>query len=399
MGSCRVGVACLCLTGLLRCDARQCAGIFRKVAPGVSRGGQQIENVTRQKDTNPMALSKDQVMQALGKVSYPGLSRDIVSFGMVKGVELLPEAIVVSLVVSSSDPTIGQKLEHGVREGLQQLSPGRIDVNVELRAASGPAAGGHGTAQAMLMGNARHVIAVASGKGGVGKSAVSSNLAVAFARQGLRTGILDADIYGPSIQLILGDHQQPVVRDDKIIPIVRHGVSMMSIGFLVDEDNAMIWRGPMVMNALVQLMSDVAWPELDVLVVDMPPGTGDVQLTMSQRVALSGAVVVTTPQEVALIDARKAINMFGKVNVPILGIIENMSWFIPEGSAQKQYIFGNGGGRREAERQGVDLLAEIPLDQRIRQCCDAGTPVVLEEPGYGEIFDQIVSQLRARLQL
>ena len=344
-----------------------------------------------------MALDKDQVLQALGKVAYPGLSRDIVSFGMVKSVDVLPDEIRISLELRSSDPSIAGKLETAIQAGLAPISPGRVQVQVQVLPPAGPAAAGHGAGggQAMLLGNARHVIAVASGKGGVGKSAVASNLAVAFARQ----GILDADIYGPSIQLILGDHQQPVVRDDKILPIQRHGVSMMSIGFLVEEDNAMIWRGPMVMNALVQLMTDVEWPELDVLVVDMPPGTGDVQLTMSQRVALAGAVVVTTPQEVALIDARKAINMFGKVNVPILGIIENMSWFIPEGSAQKQYIFGNGGGRREAERQGVPLLAEIPLDQRIRQCCDAGTPVVLEEPGYGEIFNQVVLQLRQRLDL
>lgn len=346
-----------------------------------------------------MALEKDQVMEALGKVAYPGLSRDIVSFGMVKSVDLLPDAIRVSLELSSGDPSIRGKLEEAVKQGLASVSPGRIEVAVQVRPPAGAAAGAHGGGQPMLLANARHVIAVASGKGGVGKSAVASNLAVAFARQGLRTGILDADIYGPSIQLILGDHQQPVVRDDKILPIRRHGVEMMSIGFLIEEDNAMIWRGPMVMNALVQLMTDVEWSELDVLVVDMPPGTGDVQLTMSQRVALSGAVVVTTPQEVALIDARKAINMFGKVNVPVLGIIENMSWFIPEGSAQKQYIFGNGGGRREAERQGVPLLAEIPLDQRIRQCCDAGTPVVLEEAGYGELFNQVALQLRGALAL
>ncbi len=343
-----------------------------------------------------MSLSKEEVLSVLKQVQYPGLNRDIVSFGMVRDVSCSEDEIRIQLAVTSTDQSIPGKLEAAIKRELDMKTSTRVVVDTELRSSSQPA---QTAAQAMLLGQVKHVIAVASGKGGVGKSAVSSNLAVAFAQAGYRAGILDADIYGPSIQLILGDEQRPMVQDNKILPLKKHGLHMMSIGFLIEEDNAMIWRGPLVMNALVQLMNDVAWPELDVLVVDMPPGTGDVQLTMSQRVALSGAVVVSTPQEVALIDARKAINMFQKVNVPVLGLVENMSWFLPEGSAQKQYIFGNGGGRREAERQGVPLLAEIPLDPRIRQCCDSGTPVVSEEPAYAEIFLQIVAQLADTLKL
>ncbi len=342
-----------------------------------------------------MSLSKEEVIEALKKVLYPGLNRDIVSFGMVRDVSCDEQGILIKLAITSTDQSIPGKLETAIRRELDMLGSDKVRIETELRSSQQA----QSPAQEMLLGQVRHVIAVASGKGGVGKSAIASNLAVAFARAGYRTGILDADIYGPSIQLILGDHQRPMVQGNKILPIRKHGLHIMSIGFLIEEDNAMIWRGPLVMNALVQLMSDVDWPELDVLIVDMPPGTGDVQLTMSQRVALSGAVVVTTPQEVALIDARKAINMFQKVNVPILGIVENMSWFQPEGSAQKQYIFGNGGGRREAERQDVPLLAEVPLDPRIRQCCDSGTRVVSEEPAYEELFLQIVAQLAERLEL
>jgi len=196
---------------------------------------------------------------------------------------------------------------------------------------------------------------------------------------------------------VMGENRRPLVRDNKILPIENFGVSMISIGYLIEEDSAMIWRGPMVMQALTQLMQDVEWPELDTLVVDLPPGTGDAQLTLAQRVQLAGVVVVTTPQEMALIDARKAVTMFRKVNAPILGIVENMSYFICDGCQARHYLFGQGGGAREAERQGVPLLAELPLDPRIRESGDLGRPIVLEESVYAGIYQQMIDKIRGQL--
>ena len=229
-----------------------------------------------------------------------------------------------------------------------------------------------------------HIVAVASGKGGVGKSTVSANLAVALAARGLRVGLLDADIYGPSVPLMFGvppDEKPRVNEDREVVPLVRYGVSLLSMGFLTDDRRAVIWRGPMVSSAIRQFLGQAAWGELDVLILDLPPGTGDIQLTIVQTVPLAGAVVVTTPQPVAVADARKAVAMFGQVNVPILGIVENMAWFSPPDLPDRRYaLFGEGGGRRLAEEIGVPVLAEIPLEQAAREAGDAGLPVVLREP-------------------
>jgi ATP-binding protein involved in chromosome partitioning len=245
------------------------------------------------------------------------------------------------------------------------------------------------------------VIAVASGKGGVGKSTTALNLALGLRDLGLRVGLLDADIYGPSVPRLTGIHNKPALNDErKMIPIERFGLSIMSIGFLVEEDTAMIWRGPMVMSAITQMLRDVAWGTLDVLVVDMPPGTGDAQLTLAQNVPLKGAVIISTPQDLSLIDARRGLAMFKKVNVPVLGIVENMSYFQCPNCGARSDIFGHGGARHEAERLGVPFLGEVPLHIAIRTTSDAGNPVVESEPDgpHAAIYRAIGQKVRDQLQ-
>lgn len=320
-------------------------------------------------------IDEKQVRDLLSKVPYPGFTRDIVSFGIVRGVSV-GEKITVQLVVSTNDTGVAAALRSGVEQALAALPgnpPVRVLVDVQAPVQSsvqGPAA----------IAGVRHVIAVASGKGGVGKSTVAVNLAAAFAARGLKAGICDCDLYGPSIALMCGASERPYADDDgRIIPVERHGLRIMSLGLLLEDDSPAILRGPMVTRYTRQFLQDVAWGDLDVLVLDLPPGTGDIQLTIVQTVTLSGAVIVTTPQEVALIDARKAVSMFRKTNVPVLGIIENMARFIaPDGSCHD--IFGSGGGSREAERQQVPFLGSLPLDPAVRIGADGGLPVVLGEP-------------------
>jgi len=245
------------------------------------------------------------------------------------------------------------------------------------------------------------VIAVASGKGGVGKSTTALNLALGLRDLGLRVGLLDADIYGPSVPRLTGIHEKPQLDDNrKMIPIQRFGLSIMSIGFLVEEDTAMIWRGPMVMSAITQMLRDVAWGTLDILVVDMPPGTGDAQLTLAQNVPLKGAVIISTPQDLSLIDARRGLAMFKKVNVPVLGIVENMSYFQCPECGTRSDIFGHGGARHEAERLGVPFLGEIPLHMSIRTTSDDGNPVVASDPDgpHAAIYRAIGTRVRDQLQ-
>jgi ATP-binding protein involved in chromosome partitioning len=263
-----------------------------------------------------------------------------------------------------------------------------------------PASGSPMSRQAEIPGIAA-VIAVASGKGGVGKSTTALNLALGLRDLGLRVGLLDADIYGPSVPRLTGIREKPQLNDDKkMIPIVRFGLAIMSIGFLVEEETAMIWRGPMVMSAITQMLRDVAWGTLDVLVVDMPPGTGDAQLTLAQNVPLKGAVIISTPQDLSLIDARRGLAMFKKVNVPVLGIVENMSYFQCPHCGTRSDIFGHGGARHEAERLGVPFLGEIPLHMSIRASSDSGTPVVDSEPNgpHAAIYRSIGEKVRDQLQ-
>jgi ATP-binding protein involved in chromosome partitioning len=244
------------------------------------------------------------------------------------------------------------------------------------------------------------IIAVASGKGGVGKSTTAVNLALAMHRHGLRVGILDADIYGPSMPRLLGTSERPYKDGDKLMPNEAHGVKAMSMGFLVDEETPMIWRGPMVISALTQMLRDVNWGQLDVMVVDMPPGTGDAQLTMAQQVPLAGAIIVSTPQDIALIDARKGLNMFRKVNVPILGLIENMSYFLCPSCGERSDIFGHGGARAEAERLGAPFLGEVPLHMDIRLNSDSGTPIVVSQPdsAHAKIYLEIARRTIERME-
>ncbi len=247
----------------------------------------------------------------------------------------------------------------------------------------------------------RNIIAVASGKGGVGKSTTAVNLAVALARSGLRVGVLDADVYGPSIPMMLGTHEKPESPDNKSIePLRAHGLQLMSIGALVDqEDTAMIWRGPMATSALTQLFNDTRWDDLDILVIDLPPGTGDIQLTLAQKIPVAGAVIVTTPQDIATLDARKAVKMFEKVHVPVLGIVENMAVHTCSQCGHAEHIFGEGGGEKMAERYGVPLLGSLPLDIRIREQGDAGTPVVAAEPdsAIGKAYRRVAERLLEEL--
>ena len=291
---------------------------------------------------------------------------------------------------SATPPPVPQPHRHSKGGGVQPVASHR------------PPQGGQNpmSKQAEIPGIAA-VIAVASGKGGVGKSTTALNLALGLRDQGLRVGLLDADIYGPSVPRLTGIHEKPQLNADrKMIPITRFGLSIMSIGFLVEEETAMIWRGPMVMSAITQMLRDVAWGTLDVLVVDMPPGTGDAQLTLAQNVPLKGAIIISTPQDLSLIDARRGLAMFKKVNVPVLGIVENMSYFQCPHCGTRSDIFGHGGARHEAEKLGVPFLGEIPLHMSIRATSDAGTPVVDSEPDgpHAAIYRAIAAKVREQLQ-
>lgn len=323
----------------------------------------------------PAPIDEQQVKELLSKVPYPGFSRDIVSFGVLREVKL-GEEISVQLVIATNDTGVAAELRSRVVEALAQL-PGKPPVKVLVDVQAPVQSGAQGP---VSIPGVRHVIAVASGKGGVGKSTVSANLAAALAAKGLKVGLCDCDLYGPSMALMFGATERPMADEEgRILPVERHGVKLMSMGLLLEEDSPAVLRGPMVTRYTQQFLRNVMWNDggdLDILILDLPPGTGDIQLTIVQTVQLAGAVIVTTPQEVALIDARKAVSMFAKTNVPILGILENMSGFVaPDGSRHE--IFGSGGGEREAARLGVPFLGALPLDPALRIAADDGTPLVL----------------------
>ena len=325
-----------------------------------------------------MAVSQEQVRNVLRSVRYPGFSRDIVSFGLIKDIQVADGEVKVQLALTTNDPNIPAAIKSDGERALRELSGVRsAKILIDIHA---PPAGAGASVGATRIPGIQHVIAVASGKGGVGKSTVAANLAVALQQTGARVGLCDCDIYGPSISLMFGTRERPTATDEnKIIPIEQYNLRLMSMGFLLDDASPAILRGPMVTRYTQQFLRQVAWGELDFLVLDLPPGTGDIQLTIVQTVALSGAIIVTTPQEVALIDARKAATMFEKVNVPVLGLIENMSYFVSPSDNKRYDIFGSGGGEREAKRLRVPLLGQVPIDIATCQSGDRGEPIVSQD--------------------
>ncbi len=346
--------------------------------------------------------------EALGRVAAPG-GGSLVSAGLIDAMQVKDG--LVHLALRAERSTAGA-MEQARQQAVATLSalPGVLNVSAVLTAhrpappapPPAPSAGPAGRPQ--LVPEVRAIVAVASGKGGVGKSTTAVNLAVCLARQGLRVGLLDADIYGPSLPRMLGVSAKPELRGKQMVPIAAWGLSAMSIGFLVDEQTAMIWRGPMVMSALEQMLGQVEWGALDILVIDMPPGTGDAQLTLSQRLALTGAVIVSTPQDIALLDARRGIAMFEKTRVPVLGVVENMSFFACPHCGERTDIFGHGGAREEARAHGVEFLGEVPLLLSIRTHSDEGTPVALAEPdgvagkAYAALAARVWEKTEARLR-
>lgn len=351
-----------------------------------------------------MSITRDEILGALSRLTLPG-GDDLVSRDMIRALTI--EGGAVRFVIEAADPTEASKME-GVRRASEEMVrslPGVESVSVVLTA-HGPAPkapeapslkiGRHPTAQAgpAKVSGVDRILAIGSGKGGVGKSTVSSNLAVALAREGRRVGLLDADIYGPSQPRMMGVNKRPGSPDGKtIIPLQAHGVTMMSIGLMMEEGKAVVWRGPMLMGALQQMLTQVQWGELDVLIVDLPPGTGDVQLTLCQKTELTGAIVVSTPQDVALIDARKALDMFNSLNTPVLGLIENMSTFHCPNCGHESQIFGHGGVAAEAQKIGVPFLGSLPIDLDTRLAGDAGTPIAAGDSPMADAYRQLAQRL------
>jgi ATP-binding protein involved in chromosome partitioning len=352
------------------------------------------------------APSKESIKEALRQIEAPE-GGDIVALGLLSEVVISAGKVYFSIAIQPEQAKafepVRQKAEALVkglpgvksatatltsdREGATAVSSGRAKTSEAEAAGFGSSASGG-------VSKVKHIIAVASGKGGVGKSTTAVNLALALAANGHKVGVLDADIYGPSLPRLLGVTGHPEMEGSALAPMVGFGVKVMSMGFLVEEDTPMIWRGPMVMSAITQMLNDVAWGALDVLVVDMPPGTGDAQLTMAQQVPLAGAIIVSTPQDLALIDARKGLNMFRKVQVPVLGLIENMSYFLCPQCGHRSDIFGHGGARLEAEKLGVPFLGEVPLHMSIRETSDSGQPVVVSDPdgAHARIYREIAAR-------
>ncbi|MFI5322785.1 MAG: Mrp/NBP35 family ATP-binding protein [Thermodesulfobacteriota bacterium] len=329
-----------------------------------------------------MEITLDGIRSVLRNVKYPGFTRDIVSFGIVKDVAVDGGRVTVSLMLPKPDKKLEAEIGEAVRNALLE-TPGVSGVDIRTSARESNAAPGQAEAKAQAESKLppiKHYIAVASGKGGVGKSTVAVNLAVAMAMKRQGVGLMDADIWGPSLPIMLGVKERPhATEQNKIIPLEKHGLKLMSIGFLIGEDETVIWRGPMVHGAIKQFIEDVEWTGIDYLVIDLPPGTGDAQLSLVQTAPLSGGLIVTTPQDVALIDVRRGVQMFRKLNVPILGIVENMSYLEAPGGENID-IFGRGGGRRMAEKFEVPFLGEIPIDPEIRKGGDSGVPIVISRP-------------------
>ena len=345
-----------------------------------------------------LPLTEENVLQALKAVTDPDLHRDIVTLNFVKNLKISGKDVSFTLVLTTPACPVRDQFkadsERAIRSTIAGV--GKVDVDMTSSVAT------HTNAQKdLILPGVKNTIAVASGKGGVGKSTVAVNLAVSLALDGATVGLVDADVYGPSIPLMFGMNDRPRLSENKLIPLERYGVKIMSIGFLVDPMQAVIWRGPMASGAVKQFMSDVNWGDLDYLIFDLPPGTGDIQLTLVQTIPLTGALIVTTPQDVALADARKGLVMFEKVNVPVLGIVENMSYFICSHCGERENIFDSGGGSRTAKELNVPFLGEIPINTRIRIGGDKGTPIVVmdEASQHAQTIRQISRNLAAQLSI
>jgi ATP-binding protein involved in chromosome partitioning len=351
-------------------------------------------------------VTQDDVLSVLKRIAAPDGRGNVVSAGLVSDIAIQGSTVMFALITTPQHARTMENLRGAVEKAVLAI-PGVEKAMVALTAERAPGQAPQAPAQPAAKGTGvpgiRHLIAVASGKGGVGKSTTAINLALALHSLGLKVAVLDADVYGPSMPKLFGLTGKPEAsgaQGKKMKPMTRYGVELMSIGFLVPEDTAMIWRGPMVMSALTQLLRETEWGEADVMVIDMPPGTGDVQLTLAQQTPLSGAVIVSTPQDLALIDARKGLNMFRKVNVPVIGIVENMSYFTCTKCGERHEIFGHGGAREEAERIGVPFLGEIPLDKEVRLRSDSGEPVVATQPDslHTAIYRDVARQVWAALE-
>ena len=351
---------------------------------------------TTERPSGQGELTKERILEAIAPVQEPEIGRGLVELKMIPTVEITGRDVALTVERLSPMTPHQERLEAELRAALATIP----DLgNVSIRWTTKVRASGGGKSDAEPMKGVKNTIAVASGKGGVGKSTVAVNLAVTLAQAGASVGLLDADVYGPSMPLMMGETAKPLMRDGKIVPLEAHGVKVMSIGFLLDPEKALIWRGPLVAQLITQFLNDVFWGELDYLVLDLPPGTGDVQLTLVQKIPISGAVIVTTPQEVALADAVKGLKMFQEVKTTVLGIVENMSGFVCPCCGETTPIFGEGGGKRTAEQYEVALLGQIPIEPAVREGGDTGVPVVVGHPdsATAQAFHHAAERVAARL--
>ncbi len=345
-----------------------------------------------------LPAAREQILDLLRPVVEPESGQGIVDLGLVKDVNQEAGRTTISIELLAPLSPHKDKIAQQVQAALTQAPDlGEVEIDWSFKVRSS----GTGRMDAQPIKGVKNAVAIASGKGGVGKSTVAVNIATALARAGARVGLLDADVYGPSIPLMMGTSARPLMREQRIVPLEAHGVKLMSIGFILDPEKALIWRGPLVAQLITQFLNDVEWGELDYLIVDLPPGTGDVQLTLVQKIPISGAVIVTTPQEVALADALKGLKMFDEVKTPVLGIIENMSGFVCPSCGEMHHIFSHGGGKRIADENGVELLGQIPIEPSIVAGGDTGRPAVLADPesATAQAFEHAAARVAGRLSV
>lgn len=344
-----------------------------------------------------MALNEKSVLAELSKVLDPEIKKDLVTLNMVRDIKVDGTKVSLNLVLTTTACPLKAEIQNDVTNAVKKAGAETVEIETTAEVPQGK-----GLPDKKALPGIKNIIAVASGKGGVGKSTVATNLALALAKTGAAVGLMDSDVYGPSIPLMLGVHEKVrAAENGNMIPHEKYGVKMISIGFMLDEEKPVIWRGPMVMQLVTQFLTKVEWGELDYLVIDLPPGTGDAQLTLAQTVPVSASVIVTTPQDVALIDARRAIGMFNEVGIPVAGVIENMSYFSCPHCNERTDIFSHGGGEKTADKYGVEFLGEIPLDIRIRECGDAGEPIVSAEPDspHTKSFMTVAEKVAAKISV